>query len=179
MTVKKNKICVGVIADAHGVRGLVKVRSFTEEPCDILAYGTLYDEAFSREFVLEKLSVNKDVILAKLVGVADRDKALELKGVKLFVERDKLPKLEEETFYHSDLIGLEVFSKEGRSFGKITAVHNFGAGDVLDVKTPNGASVMVAFTKKNVPTVDIENQKVLVACDDWFEEKKEDKNAKS
>ena len=58
-------------------------------------------------------------------------------------------------------------------------MHNFGAGDVLDVKTPNGASVMVAFTKKNVPTVDIENQKVLVACDDWFEEKKEDKNAKS
>ena len=90
MTVKKNKICVGVIADAHGVRGLVKVRSFTEEPCDILAYGTLYDEAFSREFVLEKLSVNKDVILAKLVGVADRDKALELKGKKLYVDGDEV-----------------------------------------------------------------------------------------
>ena len=177
MTFGENKICVGIFAGAHGVRGLVKVRSFTEEPCDILSYGKLYDEDFAREFVLEKLSVNKDVILAKVVGIDDRDKALALKGVKLFVTRDKLPQLEEETFYHSDLIGLDVKNTEGQCLGKIIAIQNFGAGDVLDVRTLKGESLMIAFTKQNVPEVDIKGNKVVIASSDWFDEKKEDKNA--
>ncbi len=169
------KVCVGVFAGAHGVRGLVKIRSFTVNPGDILAYDALYDETFTHAFKPMEKSLNKDVLIVAIEGINDRDKALELKGLKLYVRRDALAKLPEETFYHVDLIGLSVFTTDGVQKGKVAEVFNFGAGDVLGVKTPDGAQVMIPFTKKDVPEVDIKERKITTASNQWFGGKEEGK----
>ncbi|MBR7159286.1 MAG: 16S rRNA processing protein RimM [Alphaproteobacteria bacterium] len=162
------KVCVGVFAGAHGVRGLLKIRSFTVNPSDILAYDELYDETFTHTFKPQEKSRNKDVIIVEIEGINDRDKALELKGKKLYVRREAMPELPEETFYHVDLIGLTVFTANGEEKGKVTEVFNFGAGDVLEVKTADDALVMIPFTKKDVPEVNVKEGKITVASEQWF-----------
>ncbi len=162
------KVCVGVFAGAHGIRGLVKIRSFTVDPNDLFSYNLLYDETFTKTFKPKKKSLNKNLIIAEIEGINDRDKALELKGKKLYVRRDEMPKLPEETFYHVDLIGLSVFTKKGEEKGKITEVFNFGAGDVLEIKTSDNSVVMIPFTKKDVPEVNIKDGKIVIADEQWF-----------
>ena len=179
------KVCVGVFAGAHGVRGLLKIRSFTVNPSDILAYDELYDETFTHTFNPQEKSHNKDVIIVEIEGINDILTAMEnfkgeilqyppifsaikVKGKKLYVRREAMPELPEETFYHVDLIGLTVFTANGEEKGKVTEVFNFGAGDVLEVKTADDVLVMIPFTKKDVPEVNVKEGKITVASEQWF-----------
>ncbi len=145
---------------AHGVRGLVKVKSFTEDPGDVAAYGPVSDEAGRRSWRLEVTGPapgkSPDVLLVRIEGVKDRDAAQALHGTRLYVAREALPALaEEETFYHADLIGLAVEDAEGRALGRVTAVENHGAGDLLEIEGPGGESLLLPFTRAVVPEVDL------------------------
>lgn len=158
-TQRPERVCLGIMVGAHGVRGLVKVKSFTEVPADVAAYGPVSDKSGRRRWTLQITGPapgKQGVVLARVEGVCDRNAAQELHGTELYVERAALPALEEEeTFYHADLIGLRVEDPAGRLLGQVTAVENHGAGDVLEVEQPDGKPLLLAFTKAVVPAVDI------------------------
>lgn len=157
-------VCMGVISGVHGIKGEVLIKSFTEVLEDIGSYGPLFNEAGDKEFVLKDIRVAKKGVVAKVKGVRYRDEAEALKGTELFVPRDVLPEDDDEdSFYHIDLIGLPVFHIDGSEFGKILAVPNFGAGDLLEVKlSETGKTVFVPFNKECVPEIDISGRRVVV-----------------
>lgn len=155
------RVCVGMIAGAHGVRGLVKVKPFTEDPEGVTSYGPLSDELGLRSFRLELLSQAKGQWLARIEGVADRTAANALRGTRLYVGRDLLPEPEEDEFYHADLIGLRVEMSDGKPFGVVRAIHEFGAGPLIEIDRRPGA-VMVPFTKAAVPVVDLAAGRIVV-----------------
>jgi 16S rRNA processing protein RimM len=158
----KDRVCVGMISGAHGVRGLVKVRAFTADPAGIAAYGPVTDDR-GRSHALEVLSPLKGGgWIARLPGVASREDAAGLAGLRLWVDRTALPATGEEEFYHADLMGLAAVLADGRSLGLVRAVHDFGAGDVLEIERPGKASVMVPFTRAAVPMVDLAARRLVV-----------------
>ena len=160
---KDARICVGAIAGAHGVRGLVKIKSFTEVPEDVAGYGPVTDESGRRRFAITLKGRVKGLLLAALDGVADRDQAQALRGQRLYVARSALPPTEdEETFYHADLLGLAAVDPEGQDLGVVVAVQNFGAGDLLEVLDPDRVSQFYPFTKQVVPEVDIAGGRVII-----------------
>lgn len=153
-------VLLGIVVGAHGIRGQLRVRSFTGEPAAIFGYGPLIgkrrDDEAGRRLTLKRAGQPKDdVVLAALDGVADRNAAEALKGLRLYVGRDALPALAEDEFYHADLIGLAVEQVGGERLGTVKAVHDFGAGDVLEVMREEGGSVFLPFTMAVVPVVDI------------------------
>jgi 16S rRNA processing protein RimM len=163
------RVCLGVITGAHGVRGLVRVKPFTEDPADVAAYGEVADEEGARHFRIEATGRTKGGILARIEGIGDRDQAEALAGTRLYVDRAALPAIaDEDTYYQTDLIGLAAEDPEGRPLGRVAAVHNFGAGDVLELETPGPAaggqavSVLIPFTRGAVPSVDLERGRVIV-----------------
>ncbi|MDH3473430.1 MAG: ribosome maturation factor RimM [Rhodospirillales bacterium] len=167
------RICLGVVTGAHGVRGLLRVKSFTEAPEDLAAYGPLSDETGARRFALTVTGRAKGAVLARIEGVGDRDKAEALKGTRLYVERAALPAPEEaETYYHADLIGLAAEDTQGRPLGRVVAVENFGAGDLLEIAEgpggqggqggQGGGSLLVPFTRAAVPVIDLEGGRLVV-----------------
>jgi 16S rRNA processing protein RimM len=144
---------MAVIGAPHGVRGEVRVRSFTAEAAALGAYGPLQDEN-GRTFEVVSVRPAKEVSIVRIKGVATREEAEALNGVALFIERSALPPdLEEEEFYHADLIGLAVRDEEGAEVGTVVAIHDFGAGDILEVKRKGGSSAMIPFTRAAVPEV--------------------------
>ncbi len=149
------KVCLAAIAGAHGVQGLVKVKSFTERPEDAAAYGPLSDESGKRQFRLTLKGRNKGLLLAAIAGVTDRTAAEALKGLRLYVEREALPPTEDpEEFYHADLIGLAVEDRQGKPLGTVHAVEDYGAGSVLEVRAGD-MTLMLPFTLAAVPVVDL------------------------
>jgi len=155
------RVCLGVITGAHGVRGLVRVKSFTEVPEDVAAYGPVTDEDGARAFTLSVTGHSKHALLARVEGVADRDQAQALKGTRLYVARDAMPALdEEETYYHADLLGLAAEDRDGCPLGRVAAVHNFGAGDILELDGEGRR--LVPFTRKAVPVVDLKGGRLVV-----------------
>lgn len=153
-------VLLGIVVGAHGIRGQLRVRSFTDEPAAIFGYGMLLgkrrDSDAGRSLTLKPAGQPKgEVVLASVSGVADRNAAEALKGLRLYVSRDALPALEEDEFYHADLIGLGVDQVAGDRLGTVKAVHDFGAGDVLEVIREEGGSVFLPFTRAVVPVVDI------------------------
>lgn len=161
---RSDRICLGRIDGPHGVRGLVRVRPFTEDPGAIASYGPLTDASGRRRFALTLLSWHRTAWLARVDGVEDRDAAAALRGESLYVPRSALPDPGEEgeAFYHADLIGLRVDRVDGRPLGRVRAVHDFGAGDLLDLSLDGGGSVTVPFTKAVVPTVDLRAGRLVV-----------------
>ncbi len=159
-----NRICLGVIAGAHGVRGLVKIKCYTEAPGDIAAYGPLSDEAGTRRFEIAVKGMAKGAVLAGIAGIDDRDAAQALKGTRLYVDRAALPApSEEETYYHADLVGLVAEDREGGRIGRVAAVHNFGAGDLLEIERDDGGPEdLVPFTKAAVPEVDLDAGRLVI-----------------
>lgn len=155
------RVCVGMISGAHGVRGLVKVKPFTEDPEGVTSYGPLSDESGLRSFRLELLSQAKGQWLARIEGVSDRTGADALRGTRLYVGRDLLPEPEEDEFYHADLIGLRVESPDGEPFGIVRAVHDFGAGPLIEIDRRPGA-IMVPFTKATTPVVDLAAGRIVI-----------------
>jgi len=158
-----SRICLGVITGAHGVKGRVRLKSFTAEPQAIASYGPLSDEHGAQRFVLTVTGEAKSVLLAQIEGVDDRDAAEALRGTRLFVERAALPPPEAEEFYQADLVGLEAVLRDGRKLGRVTAVHDFGAGASLEIEESGGKIVILPFTTAAVPEIDIAAGHVIVA----------------
>ena len=159
---RQKHLCIGVITGAQGLRGAVRIKSFTADPLDIDAYGPVSDEAGKRTFELKSVGQSKGVVVATLAGVTDRNAAEALKGLQLFVDRDQLPAPEEEEFYHTDLIGLRAELVNGENLGTVVALHDFGAGQSLEIATRGGGSLLVPFTKAAVPSIDIGAGRLLV-----------------
>jgi len=158
---KPEKVCVGVVTGARGLKGELRVKSFTADPDDIFAYGPVSDERGVETFEGRISGHAKDHLLVFLKGVTDRNRADEMKGTRLYVGRDALPAPDEDEFYHADLIGLEVALVTGEAWGHVRGVLDVGGGASLEIASPEGI-VMVPFTKDAVPTVDIANGKVIV-----------------
>jgi len=155
------RLCIGVVAGVHGVRGALRIKAFTADPADLTSYGALTTEA-GQTWRLKGASVDgKGVVTAKIDGVDDRDQAEALKGTKLYIERGALPEAEEDEFYIADLIGLPAESPTGAPLGIIKAVYNFGAGDVVEVSGEQG-EILVPFTLKAVPVVDVKARRVVI-----------------
>ncbi|MEN3975665.1 ribosome maturation factor RimM [Emcibacter sp. SYSU 3D8] len=165
-------VVLGAIAGAHGVRGEVKVKTFTEAPETIAAYGPLTGDPGGRVFRVKGLRAVKDGAVVRLDGVEDREAAEALKGTRLCVSRAALGEPEEEdSFFHVDLIGLTAEDEAGTKLGTVIAVHAFGAGDMLDVRLDEtGKSVLVPFRREMVPVVDLKGGRIVVRLDDEDEE---------
>lgn len=137
------------------MRGAVRLKSFTGEPEAIAGYGPLTDESGERRFTLRLIGNAKGLLIAKIAGVEDRDRAETLRGLRLYLPRTMLPPPAEEEYYHADLIGLHAVLTDGATLGQVRAVHDFGAGDTLEIVRADGPPAMVPFTKAVVPVVDI------------------------
>jgi 16S rRNA processing protein RimM len=158
-----DRICVAQIGAAHGIRGEVRLRSFTEDPMAITSYGPLQSEDGTRRFEIEALRPSKDHFVARFKGISDRNAAEALTNLKLYISRDKLPPAAEGEFYHADLVGLAAVTPGGASLGIVTAIHNFGAGDVIEIKPENGGeTLLVPFTDTAVPEIDIAAGRMVV-----------------
>lgn len=162
-------VCVGNFSGAHGVSGLVRVRSFTADPRSIADYGPVTDET-GRQWRLTLTGMapkgaKADVLVAKIAGVADRDQAQALNGLKLYVLRSALPPADDEDdFYQADLIGcLAVLAEGGDELGRVKAVHDFGAGDMLEINRRSGGTMLLPFTRACVPVVEIAARRLLVS----------------
>jgi 16S rRNA processing protein RimM len=156
-----DRLCVGVVVGAHGVRGQVRIKSFTADPADLTRYGPLETEQGARWRLKGAAVGTKGVVTASVEGILDRNQAEAAKGTRLFVRREALPAPEEEEFYVADLIGLAAESVDGRTLGKVKAVFDFGAGDVLEIEGPEGG-LMLPFTRRTVPLVDLAGKKLVV-----------------
>jgi 16S rRNA processing protein RimM len=150
------RLCVGIVTGPHGIRGAVRVKSFTADPADIDAYGPVSDEAGTRRFAIRVVGMMKGVVLVELGGVADRNAAEALKGLHLYVDRAQLPPADADEFYHADLIGLAARLHDGTALGIVTGLYDFGAGQSIEITAPNGEVAMVPFTKTAVPTIDLD-----------------------
>jgi 16S rRNA processing protein RimM len=161
-----NRICVAQIDGPHGICGEVKVKSFTTDPVAVKDYGPLQSEDGSANFEIETLRAAnaKGHLIARLRGVADRAAAERLRNVRLFVPRERLPPAGADEFYHADLIGLVAVTNEGTEVGTVVAVHDFGAGDILELKPHTGrTTLMLPFTETFVPRIDLASRRIVVA----------------
>ena len=155
-------ICVARIGAAHGVRGAVKLWTFTEDPLAVKQYGPLMTKDGARQFEVTHVREAKDHLVATLKGIATREDAERLNGLELYVARDKLPETDEGEYYHADLIGLAAVNAAGEPLGRVIAIHNFGAGDIIEIAPPQGATMLLPFTNAVVPTVDLASGRVEI-----------------
>ena len=155
-------ICVARIGAAHGVRGAVKLWTFTEDPLAVKAYGPLMTKDGARQFEVTSAREAKDHLVATLKGVATREEAERLNGIELYVAREKLPETDEDEYYHADLIGLAAVNAANEPLGRVIAIHNFGAGDIIEIAPPGGATMLLPFTNAVVPSVDVAGGRVVI-----------------
>jgi 16S rRNA processing protein RimM len=148
-------VCVAAVATAHGVRGHLKLKTFTELPGSAAAYGPVYDAKGNRLFRMDVVTVLDNGLIVKAEGIADRNAAERLRGTALYVPRSVLPATEEDEFYHEDLVGLAARAPDGTPLGRVIAVHNHGAGDILELELEPGRTELVPFTREAVPAVDL------------------------
>lgn len=167
MTQKPRLICLGAFAAAHGVKGAIKIKAFTEDPRDVASYGAVRSEDGTRRFTLTILrEVANGCVLATAPEIESREDAKTLSGMKLFVAREALPSLDDEDdFYTEDLVGLKALSEDGTPLGAVSAVFDFGAGDLLELKHIPGVkgAKLVPFTKEAVPEIDMAGGVVTIA----------------
>ena len=147
------RICVGIITGPQGVRGAVRIKSFTEVPEAVTAYGPVEDESGRRNFELRACGTAKGVVIARIAGVDSRDQAEALRGLRLYLPRSALPHTEPEEYYHADLIGLDALLRDGTRVGRVRAIYDFGAGDTLELSRDSAPPVLVPFTREVVPIV--------------------------
>ena len=159
----ERRILLGQITGAHGIRGDIIVRTFTAEPDGIAAYGDLTDKDGLRPLSLKIVRITDKGVVVRIKGVTDRNGAEALKGRELYVLRSQLPESDDAEYYHADLIGLNAITSDGAAFGKVVAVQNFGACDLLEIRTRDGRdSEYIPFINACVPVVDIKAQTVTV-----------------
>jgi 16S rRNA processing protein RimM len=158
------RVCVAQIGGAHGIRGEVKLKTFTADPMAVKDYAPLESEDGTASFVIEALRPGKGHLVARLRGICDRNTAERLTHVKLFVPRERLPAPAADEYYHVDLIGLRAMTVDGREIGTVLAVHDFGAGDILELRLAgSGATIMLPLTEAFVPSIDIAGGRIVVA----------------
>jgi 16S rRNA processing protein RimM len=155
-------ICVARIGAAHGVRGAVKLWTFTEDPLAVKHYGPLATKDGARSFEVTHAREAKGHLVATLKGIATREEAERLNGIELYIAREKLPEIERDEYYHADLIGLAAVDAADQPIGRVIAVHNFGAGDIIEIAPPHGATMLLPFTHAVVPTVDLAKGRVVI-----------------
>jgi 16S rRNA processing protein RimM len=157
-------VLLGRFGAPHGVRGEIRLQSFTADPRSIAGYGPLTDKSGARKFALVSIRPQgKDMLVARVEGVTDRAAAQALTGVELFIPREKLPPPDEDEFYLADLIGLRAQTREGVDIGRVIALRNFGAGDILEVAPVGGGeTLMFPFTRAVVPVVDVPEGRVVI-----------------
>lgn len=155
-------VCMAKIRTAHGIKGLVKLDCYNEDPSSLPAWNPLTDETGTREFRLNRVAAHKDFYLAEIEGVTDRNEAEALRGVHLYVPRNRLPEIaEENTWYSIDLIGVDVFHN-GAKTGTVKSVQNFGAGNLLEISSENGEIFFLPFIDAFVPEVDLDAGKIVI-----------------
>ena len=154
-------ILLGAVIGAQGLKGEVKVKTFTETPLG--AYGPLHSEDGRRFDIASSRAGKGDIAIVKFAGVETREAAEALKGLQLFIYRNQLPVTETDEFYHADLVGLSADDEEGRRIGIVRAIHNFGASDVIEIARADGGEVMLPFTREFVPLVDVEAGRIVIA----------------
>ena len=156
------RVAIGAVTSAHGVKGQFKVKPFTESPRDIAAYGPV--RAGDRSLTLTVLGVTSNgQVIAAAPQITDRDSAAALRGTRLEVDRSALPAAETDEIYHADLIGMAVETVAGDRLGRIVALHDFGAGEIAEVRPPRGPTIMLPFDSAFVPDIDLEARLVTVA----------------
>ncbi|MFI4949394.1 MAG: ribosome maturation factor RimM [Alphaproteobacteria bacterium] len=159
------RVCLGIVGAPHGVHGGVRIKSFTGEPAAIAGYGALEDESGARQFTLKVVGPAKGdgMVIAKLSGVSDRERAEALRGLRLYAPRAVLPAIgDADEFYYADLVGLAALLGDGSRLGTVIAVHDFGAGDMLEIERAASQPVLVPFTRAAVPVVDLAGHRVVV-----------------
>jgi len=156
------KICIARIGAAHGVRGAVKLWTFTEDPLAVMQYGALATKDGARSFEVANAREAKGHLVATLKGIATREDAERLNGIELYVAREKLPATDDDEYYHADLIGLTAVNAANEPLGRVIAIHNFGAGDIIEIAPPHGATMLLPFTNAVVPSVDLAAGRVVI-----------------
>jgi 16S rRNA processing protein RimM len=157
-----SQICVARIGAAHGVRGAVKLWTFTEDPLAVKRYGRLATIDGARHFEVASAREAKGHLVATLKGVTTREEAERLNGIELYIAREELPDTDENEYYHADLIGLAAVTSADQPLGQIIAIHNFGAGDIIEIAPPHGPTLLLPFTNAVVPTVDLAGGRVVI-----------------
>ncbi|RCS22395.1 ribosome maturation factor RimM [Phyllobacterium salinisoli] len=174
----ENPVQLAVIGAPHGTRGEVRVKTFTGDPLALGEYGLLYDQT-GRSYEIMEIREAKTVVVVRFKGVNDRNAAEKLNGTALFISREQLPEeLDEDEFYHADLIGLEVTDLEGAVIGRVTGIYDFGGGDLVELSTPGRKPYLIPFTQSAVPDIDMKGGRLtvdpvaagLVADDDTSDE---------
>jgi 16S rRNA processing protein RimM len=155
-------ICIARIGAAHGVRGAVKLWIFTEDPLAVKRYGPLMTKDGARHFEVTHAREDKGHLVAVLKGIATREDAERLNGIELYVARENLPATGQDEYYHADLIGLDAVNAANEPLGKVIAIHNFGAGDIIEIAPPSGATMLLPFTNAVVPSVDVAGGRVVI-----------------
>jgi 16S rRNA processing protein RimM len=156
------RILVGAIAGAHGVRGQVRIKSFTDDPAAVAAYGPVSDESGQKRFDLVVTGQAKGGVIARIDGIVDRTAAEALRGLRLYVQRAALPPPKPDEYYRVDLIGLTAERVDGSIYGRITNVEDYGAGDILEIERSDGATELLPFTDRIVPKVDLAARRVVI-----------------
>ena len=162
-----DRILLGRIGAAHGIKGEVRLKSYTDPVEAITEYGAL-EAAAGGAFTFERWRVQKGALIARFTGVTDRNKAETLNGTDLYIARDRLPETDDGEFYHADLIGLLAIDTDGAETGRIVAVQDFGAGDLLEIKPDGTPSVFLPFTEEAVPEIDIAAGRVVIDPPEGF-----------
>lgn len=157
-----SQICVARIGAAHGVRGAVKLWTFTEDPLAVKRYGRLATKDGARHFEVASAREAKGHLVATLKGVTTREDAERLNGIELYIAREELPDTDENEYYHADLIGLAAVTPADQPLGRVIAIHNFGAGDIIEIAPPHGPTLLLPFTNAVVPTVDLAGGRVVI-----------------
>jgi 16S rRNA processing protein RimM len=156
------QVCVARIGAPHGVRGAIKLWTFTEEPMAVMQYGPLSTKDGTRKFEVASAREAKGHLVATLKGVVTREEAERLNGVELYISRSKLPATDADEYYHADLIGLSAENAAGEPIGRVIAIHNFGAGDIIEIAPLHGTTLLLPFSNAVVPTVDIASGRMVV-----------------
>ena len=169
MAGKSRDVLLAAVIGAQGLKGEVKVKAFTAAPDALARYGVLHDKLGRRFTVIAMRAAKGGEAVLAIAEISDRNAAEALRGVELFVDRSVLPPTEHEEYYHADLIGLRAEDAEGRALGTVQAIHNYGAGDVIEIARPDGDTVLLPFTRETVPSVEIDKERIVVAVPEEVE----------
>src|SRR5258708_20972397 len=156
------QVCVARIGAPHGVRGAVKLWTFMEDPLAVKRYGPLMTKDGARQFEVTHAREAKGHLVATLKGIATRDEAERLNGIELYIARERLPATDDDEYYHADLIGLAAVTSANEPLGRVIAIHNFGAGDIIEIAPPQGATMLLPFSNAVVPSLDLKGGRVVI-----------------
>ncbi len=158
-----NLTCMAEIVGMHGIKGMVKLKIFGDNPAALTDYAPLCDANGKKTYKILKLHEHGNILLAEIENIQDRTAAEKLRGVKLYLPREALPAIKDDkTFYHADLVGMRALDKDGKPMGKVISVDNFGAGDLLEIKPIKGASYYLPFNNSCVPNIDTAKKEVTI-----------------